>query len=204
MSNSNKWLRHLAVLLIIMFTLPACVQERADTKERRQVGDQQQVYNRAQPIPRYDWSLARQLWIEFYDAQNKQVTTFSSITAQTGGAPLFDCPSLGYAIPRDTQLTNPHQIAQYRAEVIDQAEPNGLFTGPHSDATIMFCLNDSGTVAPVYTEQKVTSFPFPVEWKIDAAYPRGHWVRVGQASNIELSTVRPQPPAPVNAAPPKT
>lgn len=176
--------------------------ETADERERQQVNNQQDIYNQAQPIPRYDWSLARHLWIQFYDSQNKQVTTFSYITPITGGQDMFSCPSMGYAIPRDTQLTNPHQVTYTNggAGVIDQAEPNGLFTSPNTDATIIFCLNDNGTVAPVYTEMKVTGFPFPVKWEVDSNHPQGHWVRVGQASNIELNPAKPATAVPPSAS----
>ncbi len=166
--------------------------ESADTRESRQVESQQSVYNAGQPIPRYDWSLSRHLWIKFYDAQNEQVTTFSYIQPITGGAPIFETPSMGFALPRDTQLTNPHQVvANYSGgPVIDQAEPNGLFTSPNTDATIIFAINDDGSVAPIYTEQKVTTFPFPVKWEKNELHPQGHFVRVGATSNIKISPKR--------------
>jgi len=177
--------------LMMIAILSGC--QGADEWERKQVNEQQALYNKNQPIPRYDWSLSRHLWVQFYDAQNREVTTFSYITPLNGGAPMFECASLGYALPRDTQLTNPHQIAWAGGAsgnygVIDQAEPNGLFTGPNSDATIIFAMNKNGTVSPVYTELKVTAFPFPVKWVRDTDYPQGHWVRVGESSNVELST----------------
>ena len=172
--------------LMMIAILSGC--QGADEWERKQVNEQQALYNKNQPIPRYDWSLSRHLWVQFYDAQNREVTTFSYITPLNGGAPVFECASLGYALPRDTQLTNPHQV--HYGEVIDQAEPNGLFTGPNSDATIIFALNKNGSVSPVYTELKVTAFPFPVKWETDAEHPQGHWVRVGEKSNVEIYTRR--------------
>jgi hypothetical protein len=168
----------------------------ADRKESQIVNQQQATYNRNQPIPKYDWSLARHLWIQFYDAQNKAVTTFSFIQPITGGAPMFDCPAMGYALPRDTQLTNPLQVAKTLSgsstgTSINQAEPSGLFTSPNTDATIVFCLNTNGTVSPVYTEQKVTAFPFPVKWIVEKDYPNGHWLRVGETSNIQIDPKKP-------------
>ncbi len=163
----------------------------ADQREQQQVNSQQDIYNKNQPVPRYDWSLPRHLWTKFYDAQNEAVTTFSYLTPITGGAPMFDCASQGYPLPRDTQLTNPHQLVwsghAQGTGVIDQAEPNGLFSSTNTDATIVFCQVGNGTVAPVYTELKVTAFPFPVKWETDKDHPQGHWVRAGDSSiNIKM------------------
>ncbi len=159
----------------------------ADTRERNKVSAQQDIYGANQPIPQYDWSLARHLWIQFYDAQNQEVTTFSYIRPMSGGNPVFDCASMGYALPRDTQLTNPVQKIPNSEAVIEQAEPNGLFTSKNTDQTVIFCLNEDGTVSPVTTEEKVTAFPFPVKWEVTPDYPQGHFVRVGTDSTVSLN-----------------
>ena len=46
---------------------------------------------------------------------------------------------------------------------MEQAEPNGVYSSKNTDATYVLCVRDNGDVAPVYTEHKVTTFPFPVE-----------------------------------------
>ncbi len=176
------------VMLVVglALMLSACTTS-PDTAESRKVNDQQALYFANQPTHMYDWSLSRQLWIEFYDAQNAAVTTWSSIQPQTGGAPEFDCLSVGYPTARDTQLTNPMQKVDNDLSVIAQAEPNGLFTAGFTDATVVMCQNKNGTLSAVSTEQKITAFPFPVQWQVDADHPSGHFVRVGE-SQINLKT----------------
>ena len=166
----------------------------ADSQERKQINLQQVTYAKNQPVPQFDWSLSRHIWVQFYDSQNREVTTFSYITGVTGGPPLFEAPAVGYALPRDTQLTNPKQVLSVgdkKTAEIDQSEPNGLFTSQNTDGTVIFVLNKNGTVSPVYTELKVTAFPFPVKWQSDEHHPNGHWVRVGEPSSSgELKTKR--------------
>lgn len=173
-------------LAAVLVALSGCTTT-ADTKESDKVRVQQDIYASSQPIPQYDWSLARHLWVQFYDAQNQEITTFSYIRPMSGGNPVFDCASMGYALPRDTQLTNPVQKIPNTDSVIVQAEPNGLFTSENTDQTVVFCLNEDGTVSPVTTEEKVTAFPFPVKWEVTPDYPQGHFVRVGTDSTVSLN-----------------
>ncbi len=70
----------------------------------------------------------------------------------------------------DTQLTNPQQVIWrgysehgYASGVVDQAEPNGLFTSKNTHATIIFPTNGDGTVSPVYSESDVNCYPWPVK-----------------------------------------
>lgn len=177
-----------ASLIIGIAALSGCT-EGADAAEERQVNEQQELYGDTQPIPRYDWSLARHLWVQFYDSQNTAVATFSYIRPNMGGAPSFECASMGYALPRDTQLSNPLQRG-HNGSVIEQAEPNGLFTSKNTAQTVIFCLNNDGTVAPVNTEEFVTAFPFPVKWEGPSQdYPDGRWIRDGD-SNVSLDPNR--------------
>jgi hypothetical protein len=176
------------VLGVFVLTGSSCDDtDNQASKERNKVNEQQLVYSQNQPVPKYDFSLARHLWIQFYDSQNKQVTTYSYISGMNGGAPMFDCASMGFALPRDTQLTAPTAKVPDHDAVVDQAEPNGLFTSKNTDSTIVFCLNKNGSVSPVYTEHKVDAFPFPVKWVTDADYPQGHFVRTDDSSSIELN-----------------
>ncbi len=203
--RTRLWLSLLALLFTSVFvlsTVSIVLAGSADNAERDMVRRQQVIYAQNQPIPKYDYSLARDLWIQFYDAQMSALSTFSFVQSISGGAPEFDCPSIGYSIARGTQLTNPLQdISQAAGSgvVIPQAEPNGLFSSPNTDGTIAFCNNGNGTVAPVYTEQKVTTFPFPVKWTKDELHPRGHWLRVGEESAVQLS---PKVPAPKSSGTP--
>lgn len=172
----------LGLLMTAMLTMGNTGCDSAADKERKVVDNQQKIYADSQPVPFFNRSLARGLWIDFYRAQNTARATYSQINDMYGNL-RFSTPSMGYPIPYDTQLTDPTQRVDGGA-VIDQAEPNGLFTSKNSDATIVFANNDDGTVSPIYSELKVTCFPFPVKWVND------HWERVKEAEpSIKLTPV---------------
>lgn len=166
-----------ALMIVFLVTVVASGCGNASVKaENQAVQRQQTVYNKTQPAPFFEYSLARDLWIQFYTAQNKAVSTWTYITDMTGQM-RFETPSQGYPIPMDTQLTNPLQaIGDSSAGfVVEQPEPNGLFTSKNTNATIIMALNPDGTFSPVYTEQFATAFPFKVH-QVKDAYG-WHWER---------------------------
>lgn len=157
-----------ALLLIVMSALlVGCRSDNdADSKERSVVNDQQEIYGRNQPSPTFNYSLTRDLLLQIYRAKTTSaVSTWSVISSQGTGQILFVCPSIGYPLPADQQLTNPWQPQKYKdgVIVIGQPEPDGTFTSQNTDATYVLCVTETGDYAPVYTEQKVTAYPFAIE-----------------------------------------
>ena len=131
----------------------------------------QKRYAKAQPVPVFDFSIPRDVYIQIYNVVTSEArTTYSVITSITGEV-IYSGPSIGYAIPCDAQLTNPLQPA-YEGTVIEQAEPNGLFSSKNTDGTWVLFVDSDGSVTPIYTEQKVTTFPFAV-----VRNSNGEWVR---------------------------
>jgi len=57
-------------------------------------------------------------------------------------------------------------------KVNEQTEPNGLFSSKNTDGTWVLFVDENGDIAPIYSEHKVTVFPFAVV-KNDS----GEWVR---------------------------
>jgi len=122
-------------------------------------------------MPQFDWSLERNVAIQLYTARNEKVATWTVWRSDLGMVE-GDCPSIGYPIPYDTSLTNPlQQTTPYSSgSVIEQAEPNGLFSSKNSIATWVRCVvevNNKTMEAPVYIESKVTAYPFPVKVDYD-------------------------------------
>ncbi|QQR82149.1 hypothetical protein IPJ70_02590 [Candidatus Campbellbacteria bacterium] len=162
-------------------------QERMD---RKVVDDQQAHYAKVQPIPFFDYSMPRDVLIQIYKATvSGNRSTYTVVTAITGEL-LFECPSVGLAIPVDTQLTNPLKPAyedNRQSGIIEQPEPNGLFSSKNTDGTFVLCVDFDGSLAPVYTEQKVTTFPFAVKKTANG------WVRADQrpaSTIVEISKGR--------------
>lgn len=157
-------MKNIIILVVLSFALIGCVP-RADEVDQRTVNQQQTVYTQNQPVPVFDWSQDRDTFIQIYKAKNEARNTWSVVTAQGTGQPIWMCPSVGFPIPADSQLTNPVQALGSGGAVIEQAEPNGLFSSKNTDATYVLCVMSNGDISPVYTEQKVTTFPFPVQIK---------------------------------------
>lgn len=137
--------------------------------DQSQTNSQLQQYQKVQPVPYYNWSEQRNTLIQIYNAKNEARNTWAVVESITGIA-LWACPSVGFPIPADTQLTNPEQIgitnngsAGWVDGVVPQMEPDGLYSSASTDATYILCIRPSGKIVPIYTEQKVTMFPFPVE-----------------------------------------
>lgn len=157
--QNNRWI--FVVVLIVFALLIAGCTDSATYAERTTVNQQQDIYLRNQPIPSFDWSLERDEAIQLYQIRNEARNTYTVITAQGTGTVLFMCPSIGYPLPADVQLTNPQQY--YSGTTVSQAEPNGLFSSLNTDATWVMCVNEDGEVTPIYTEQKANAFPYAVQ-----------------------------------------
>jgi hypothetical protein len=157
--------------MILSLLLAAC-QDTQQTREREAVDRQQAVYQTAQPVPAFDFSLERARIIELYNARMNAAQTWSVWRSMTGMVE-GDCPSSGYPLPYGVQLTSPESDQWIGTNggghfsTLPQAEPNGLFTnGITSEATWVPCIVD-GAIAPMYVEAKVTTYPFPVKVDYD-------------------------------------
>lgn len=146
-----------------------CGTSDSEVRDKEAVEKQQSHYQVSQPLPRFDYSLERDVAIQLYKARNERVATHT-VWRSDMGAVEGDCPSIGYPIPYDTSLTNPLQGTRVSANggvtSIEQAEPNGLFASKNSVATWVRCVSEvkgEPVEAPVYIESKVTAYPYPVE-----------------------------------------
>ncbi|RLB87181.1 MAG: hypothetical protein DRH10_09545 [Deltaproteobacteria bacterium] len=164
------------VVLAILFSFILGCRETQEERDREVVNKQQAHYAKVQPLPFYDYSIPRDIMIQIYNVVTQEsrntYTVIETITGQTK----FHGPSIGYGIPADVSLTNPKRPAFSKAynngEVIDQAEPNGLFSSKNTDGTWVLFIDKNGDITPVYTEHKVTTYPFAVK-----KAPDGSWVR---------------------------
>jgi hypothetical protein len=159
--------KYLSIMFIALLTISVfgCLGN-SETKDAATVDQQQSQYQTAQPAPHFDWSLERQLEIELYEARNERVATHT-VWRSDYGMIEGDCPSIGYPLPYDVQLTNPLRVAYSGSgAVIEQAEPNGLFSSKATSATWVRCItkvNGQVMESPVYIEGKVTAYAYPVD-----------------------------------------
>jgi len=143
----------------------------SDRADREIVNNQQEHYAKVQPLPFFDYSIPRDVVIQIYKVVTAEARSTYTIIESITGETKFHGPSIGYGIPTDTQLTNPIKYEREGA-TIEQAEPTGLFSSKNTDGTWVLFVDSNGDIAPIYTEHKVTTFPFAVKKSAD-----GSWVR---------------------------
>jgi len=160
--------------LVIVFSIGCTATADSEKEDAKLVNRQQQLYQKALPIPFFEYSIPRDVYIQIYEVvTTRAYTTYTVIESMTGKT-FFHGPSIGYGIPVDTSITNPLQMIHIYSSVggvIEQAEPNGLFSSKNTDGTWVLFVQKDGSVTPVYTEHKVTTFPFKVKQE------DGVWVR---------------------------
>lgn len=152
------------IVFIGLLSLVACEDDckgSANSEDSSKVDDQQKIYAKSQPIPTFTWSQDRDNLIQIYKMKNESRSTYAVVRSVNGDI-LWHCPSIGFPIPADTQLTNPLQWVGSSA-VVEQPEPNGLYSSKNSDGTYVLCASPDGTISPQYTEAKVESFTRPVK-----------------------------------------
>jgi hypothetical protein len=150
-----------AVVAIILVTGASGCQESANTSERMKVDEQQLQYVLNQPAPVFDWSLERHLLIQLYQSRNKAVHTYTYVRNAYTGKVMSWCPSIGFPIPANTQLTN-SMAAYSQGLALPQAEPNGLYSSPSTKGTYVFCLSKEGKAVPRYFEADVEAYVTPM------------------------------------------
>ena len=146
-----------------LFAILACGCPNTEEFDRQNVQKQQSQYAKVQPVPQFDYSLEREAAIQLYKMRNERVRTWS-VWRSDYGMIEGHCESIGFPIPYDVQLTNPLQTINGPA-VIEQAEPNGLFSSKNTTATwVRSVVKHNGKVmeVPIYIEGKVTCYPYPI------------------------------------------
>jgi hypothetical protein len=164
----------IVALAFCTISLAACgpdtSADQATTSENNTVGQQDNIYLKGQPIPLYNYSIPRDLMIQFYNYEVQDAVNTYSIISDYNGNVVYEGPSMGYPIPFNTELTNPSKLignggssGYYGVGVVGQDDPNGLYSSPSTNGTIvMFIDPNTGKLMPVYSEQEVTCFPFNV------------------------------------------
>lgn len=177
------------IIAMIIFTTMIIGCGGSEQKDREVVNKQQEHYAKTQPLPYYDYSIPRDVLIQIYNVVTQESRNTYTVIESVTGEVKFHGPSIGYGIPADTSLTNPLQPAtgrtgSYMETAIEQAEPNGLFPSKNTDGTWVLFIDSDGGITPVYTEHKVTTFPFAVKQN-----DKGEWVRADSTKASMIVTI---------------
>lgn len=157
--------RYLVGLAVFGLLLTAC-SDSAANRDENQANDQLTVYQNAQPVPVYDYSQVRDTLIQINTMLIDGRQGYATVVSPFTGEPLFACPSIGFPIPADTQVTNPLQRV-YQGAVLEQMEPNGTFTSKNTAGTYILCALENGDAVPVYSEPPVIASGAPLVWDSD-------------------------------------
>lgn len=150
------------IILVGCLFIVGC--DSQESKDSVTVQNQQTIYAKVCPVPTFDFSPQRQLWIDYYKSQT-EVHNYWWYDFNPGQPdPVASGVAVGVPIPNDTQLTNPLQRLDNSGAVVEQAEPNGLFTGHNTDSTIVWRLAPDGSITPYYSEGKIRSTAWPSQW----------------------------------------
>ncbi|MFM9890129.1 MAG: hypothetical protein ACKVOE_05730 [Rickettsiales bacterium] len=167
-----------AIALVSSLALSACDRgESSDTAVSRKV-EQAQTELEAQvgqpAVPNGTSKRTLKLFYEAEDDPNLQSYTYTQ--DKDGRFHLF-CESFSLPIPYSTQYTNSEKYSYVRGTfpngsrqtegtfvLLPQAEPDGLFHSPSSEATRVMCKNPkTGKGSPTYSELRLTTFLYPRE-----------------------------------------
>lgn len=169
----------IGVMMLVLVLFVGCPISTQESKDREVVAEQQAHYGKVQPLPFYDYSIPRDIMIQIYNVVTQESRSTYTVIETIMGQTKFHGPSLGYGIPADVSLTNPLQpvwgYTHSGGEIIEQAEPNGLFSSKNTDGTWVLFVDTTGDITPVYTEHKVTTYPFAVK-----KGENGAWIRADQ------------------------
>lgn len=130
-----------------------------------QVATNQQLlkYQKGQPVPQFDYSQYRQTVINVETAEANGIATTTFMFNQGAIAPFNSCPSIGYPIASTSQLTNPLQVVSSGGGVVEQQEPNGVYTGA-STGTYVTCVQPNGKTQVNYWEGFVYTVGGAAHW----------------------------------------
>jgi hypothetical protein len=176
---NKKSLVGLLVATMVIVAAACNSNSSAENDVQRQVNTQQEIYNKAQPIPQYNYSNERAELIAIYNARTVGNVNTWTVWYSNNGIPLGMCASKGFPIPYTVELTNPQQVTRQYINssavdgVISQADPNGLYPNGDTQATWILCLNSDGTSSPVYMEPLAVAFTYPVKIENGQVVPVG-------------------------------
>jgi hypothetical protein len=140
----------------------ACTNSSVNN-DQQSTNNQLLKYQKAQPVPQFDYSQYRQTIINVETAEVNGIATTSFMFNQGSAVPMMACPSLGYPIASTAQLTNPLQVINNSGGVVEQQEPNGVYTGT-STGTYVVCVLKSGKTSIDYWEGFVYTVGGPAHW----------------------------------------
>lgn len=149
--------------VLVVAALAGCGPSGTDNDKSATDKQLKAYQDNGQNIPLYQWSQYRQTML---DVENAQVTGEATTTFFFNLGvrdPYFVCPSIGFPVPADTELTNPQQNVGSQGAVIGMMDPNGTYPGPTA-GTYVICVAPNGTKFYHYAEPEAHTVGGPAHW----------------------------------------
>lgn len=158
-------------IIFLSIFLMGSICDNQEIADRASVRYQQEHYRKNQSVPFYEWSIELDAAIQIYDARVRDKVRTWTVWRSDYGLIEGDCASMGYPIPYDVQLTNPLKPSHNSGgSVVEQTEPNGLYSSHNSIATWIRevrTVKGKAVITPIYIEAKVTCYAYPIKVDYD-------------------------------------
>jgi hypothetical protein len=170
--NIKKFLA-MGVIAVVAVLLSASSCDEGSARQADEAASEQILADlqKAQPVPKFNYSQYRQNLIEVVTAQAEPTPTTTFFFIPGVANPIHICSSVGFAIPSTAQLTNPQQVDVSSggswAVTLPQVEPTGVFTGD-STATYAICSDSAGQGYGAGWEGLVFTVTGPAIWDGDS------------------------------------
>lgn len=165
MTTRNKTIGSIVAIILMLAALAGCYDQGSTGKDEKTAEEQLERFQRAQPVPTFDYSQQRENLIDINTAQAETTETTSFFFLEGVGL-VNQCPSIGFPIASTAQLTNPEQKVNRHDLALPQIEPNGVYTG-QSTGTYTVCIDGDGNAYGVYWEGYVYTTTGPAEFEND-------------------------------------
>ncbi len=163
-----------AAIVVFAIVLAACDTGPSTSKGQQQENQQQKASTESlvnnQPLPHFNYSQARQNYIELETAMANGVQTTSFFFNQGVTDPIGSCPSIGVPIPNTASLSNPQQVVDGSGSggggnvTISQMDPIGIYVPSSSTGTFVVCIDAQGKPYADYWEGFVKTVFAPAKW----------------------------------------
>lgn len=174
----KKYMRIITASLIsagVALSLAACDAQPAQPTANQQEASQQAAQQAeglaaVGPVKITNWTQKRQFQAILQAFDQPNLITYSYLVGSQDAKIVPLCRSQGYGFNEATQYTNP-LMASWKytgaegiaSAVVSQPDPNGLYSPPTSEGTLLLCLTKAGKVLPVRSEPQVLTLPVPYE-----------------------------------------
>jgi hypothetical protein len=163
--------KYLFVLLAFVFLSAESCQDPPDSNEI-QANQQERILQEGTSqlgMPAIKNFRERRTLKMIYELRDQEgLLTYTYVVPEQTGKPVFLCDSIGYAISDATGYTNAQRFSHPPGgvgwELMDQAEPNGLFTPDVSDANWILCVDPkTSKPLPVFISARVVVSAFKLQ-----------------------------------------